>query len=160
MLLALVLGILLVVTFFAVPCEAAGDSRSPAATPSIWPVAGAVTSGFGWRLSPIEGSHEWHQGIDIAAETGTPVVSAANGHVLQSGWTEGYGYIVQIDHGSGLTTVYGHNSAVTVRPGEKVRMGQVIAYAGSTGRSTGPHLHYEVRLSNTAVDPWPYLIAY
>ena len=160
MLLVIVLGTLLAVTFSVVPCGAAGDSRSPAAMPSIWPVAGAVTSGFGWRLSPIDGSHEWHQGIDIAAETGTPVVSAANGQVLQSGWSESYGYIVHIDHGNGLATVYGHNSSLVVGTGEKVRMGQVIAYAGSTGRSTGPHLHYEIRINNTAVDPWTYLVAY
>lgn len=111
-------------------------------------------------MSPFDGSYEFHQGIDMAAATGTPVVSAADGQVLQSGWSEGYGYIVHIDHGNGLTTLYGHNSALAVRTGEKVRMGQVIAYAGSTGRSTGPHLHYEIRVSNTAVDPWSYLVAY
>ena len=129
-----------------------------AAMPSIWPVTGNVTSGFGWRSSPFDGAKEMHQGIDIAAAAGTPIVATGDGQVEVSGWSDGYGNIVHINHGNGIITLYGHNSALAVRVGQSVTKGQVIAYVGSTGRSTGPHLHYEIRTGNTAIDPWRFLI--
>jgi len=131
-----------------------------ATTPSIWPAKGAVTSAFGWRNSPFGGDMELHQGLDIAAAASTPVVATADGVVVQSGPAGDYGNMVQLDHGDGLATVYGHNAQLAVSVGQKVAKGQVIAYSGNTGRSTGPHLHYEVRKNGTPVDPWRYLVAY
>ncbi len=140
--------------------EDAKGAGSLATTPSIWPAKGAVTSGFGWRTSPFDGGAELHQGIDIASEAGTPVVATADGEVAQCGWDGGYGNAVQIDHGNGLATVYGHNERLAVSAGQTVVKGQVVAYAGSTGKSTGPHVHYEVRKDGAAIDPWRYLVAY
>lgn len=140
--------------------DGAQGAGSLATTPSIWPAKGAVTSGFGWRVSPFGGSTELHQGVDIASDAGTPVVATADGEIVQSGWWGDYGNLVQIDHGNGLATFYGHNAQLLVRVGQTVLKGQVIAYAGSTGRSTGPHVHYEVRRNGAAVDPWRYLVAY
>lgn len=131
-----------------------------AVMPSIWPINGTVTSRFGWRNSPWGGGSEFHAGIDIANSIGTPVVAAADGKVVQSAWSAGYGNIVQIDHGNGMTTIYGHNSRNAVTAGQNVKKGQVISYVGSTGRSTGPHLHYEVRINDTAVDPSRFMVAY
>ena len=132
---------------------------SLATTPSLWPAAGPVTSWFGQRVSPFGDGNELHQGIDIASAAGTPVVATADGQVVQSGWSGGYGNIVQLDHGNGITTIYGHNSSVAVASGQPVKKGQVISFAGSTGRSTGSHVHYEVRVNNAPVDPRKYLIA-
>lgn len=129
-----------------------------AATPSIWPTNGQVTSSFGWRTSPWGGGSELHPGIDIANSMGTPIFATADGVVVQSGWAGGYGNIVQIDHGNGIETIYGHNSRVAVSVGQAVKKGQVISYLGSTGRSTGPHVHYEVRVNGTAVDPIRFLV--
>lgn len=131
-----------------------------ASRPSIWPVSGEVTSNFGWRSSPWGGGSELHQGIDIANSLDTPIVAAADGEVVQSGWAGGYGNVVQIDHGNGVSTVYGHNSRVAVNVGQSVKKGQVISYLGSTGRSTGPHVHYEIRMNGTAVDPISYMVTY
>lgn len=131
-----------------------------AATPSIWPTTGPISSGFGWRNAPIEGASETHQGIDIASNIGVPVVAAADGKVVKSGWEAGYGNIVQLDHGNGIETIYGHNSQLVVTTGQSVKKGQLIAYVGSTGVSTGPHVHYEVRVNNSAVDPMKYLVRY
>jgi murein DD-endopeptidase MepM/ murein hydrolase activator NlpD len=117
----------------------------------IWPVHGPVTSGFGWRWGRM------HEGIDIAVPSGTPVAAAASGTVITAGWLGGYGNLVVIDHGNGLATAYGHNSSVTVGAGQSVAQGQVIAYSGSTGHSTGPHVHFEVRVNGSAVDPLGYL---
>lgn len=128
--------------------------------PSIWPISGEVTSGFGSRNSPLESGQEFHPGIDIAANMGMPVVATADGEVVQSGWSGGYGNIVQIDHGNGIATIYGHNSRVIVNVGQSVRKGQVISYAGSTGKSTGPHVHYEIRVNGTAVDPTRFMVQY
>jgi len=138
----------------------AAQSDKLAATPSIWPTSGSISSGFGWRNAPMEGASETHQGIDIASNTGTPVVATADGKVVKSGWSEGYGNIVQIDHGNGLETIYGHNSQIVATIGQNVKKGQLIAYIGSTGVSTGPHLHYEVRVNNNAVDPMKFLVRY
>jgi len=138
---------------------AAEKADKLAITPSIWPVNGSVTSGFGSRNSPFGDGNELHPGLDIAVGMGFPVVATADGKVLQSGPVGGYGNLVQIDHGNGIATLYGHNSQLAVRVGQSVKKGQVIAYAGSTGKSTGPHVHYEVRENDTAVDPWTYLIS-
>lgn len=123
-----------------------------AATPSIWPTYGDVTSRFGWRWGG-----DWHPGIDIANDYGTPIVAAADGTVSFSGWYSGYGKLVQIDHHNGIVTLYGHNSELLVNIGEKVKKGDTIAYMGSTGYSTGPHCHYEVRVNDTAVNPANFL---
>ena len=117
----------------------------------IWPVSGPVTSGFGWRWGRM------HEGIDIGVPTGTPVVAAAAGQVIHAGWLGGYGNLVVIDHGGGLATAYGHNSSIVVGFGSSVAQGQVVAYAGSTGNSTGPHVHFEVRVNGSPVDPLGYL---
>ena len=122
--------------------------------PSIWPTSGYVSSPYGLRWNGTE----FHQGIDIAAESGTPIVATADGVVTTAGWNAGgYGNMVDIDHGDGIMTRYGHASAVAVMPGQTVRRGQVIAYVGSTGYSTGPHLHYEVRVNGQPVNPAAYL---
>ncbi len=129
-------------------------------TPSIWPTSGDVTSRFGWRSSPWGGSSErsdWHPGIDIASGNGTPIVATASGEVIQSEWYGGYGNMVQIDHGNGITTIYGHNSQNLVQAGQRVKKGETIAYMGSTGYSTGPHLHYEIRMNATVVNPENFL---
>ena len=117
----------------------------------VWPVSGPVTSGYGWRWGRM------HEGIDIAVPTGTPVVAAASGRVIVAGWMGGYGNLVVVDHGGGLATAYGHNSSFAVGSGSTVSQGQTIAYAGSTGNSTGPHVHFEVRVNGSPVDPLGYL---
>jgi len=128
-----------------------------AATPSIWPTQGEVTSKFGWRSSPWGWGSEWHPGIDIANDTGTPIHATADGRVIHSGWYGGYGLMVQIDHGYGIETLYGHNSRIAVQVGQTVKKGDVIAYMGSTGISTGSHCHYEVRVNGSAVNPANFL---
>ena len=128
-------------------------------TPSIWPVDGKLESGFGGRRNPFGGSgYEFHSGQDIEAAWGSPVVAGASGRVTFVGWQNGYGQLVVIDHGGGLTTRYGHLSHIDVAQGETVSRGQTIARVGSTGRSTGPHLHYEVRINDEAVNPLQYLL--
>ncbi|MCC5464730.1 M23 family metallopeptidase [Pelosinus baikalensis] len=136
----------------------ARDTDQLATKPSIWPTSGEVTSGFGWRNSPMGGGSELHPGMDIANSMGAPVVVAADGVVVQSGAAGGYGNMVQIDHGNGISTIYGHNSRIIVSVGQSVRKGQVISYVGSTGKSTGPHLHYEVRVNGNAVDPIGFMV--
>lgn len=128
-----------------------------AVTPSIWPTNGTVTSRFGWRQSPFGLGSDWHPGIDIANSQGTYVVATADGQVVMSNWFGGYGKCVQIDHGYGITTLYGHNSQLVVSEGEWVKKGQLVAYMGSTGASTGSHVHYEVRVNGTAVNPNKFL---
>lgn len=128
------------------------------ATPSIWPARGWVTSGFGFRKSPFTGSREKHDGWDIAARTGSPVLASADGVVIVAGRDYGYGNLVEIDHGYGLVTRYGHNAKYTVKAGDRVKRGQVISYVGNTGRSTGPHLHYEVVLNGVSVDPQNFIL--
>ena len=117
----------------------------------IWPCAGPVTSGFGWRWGRM------HEGVDIGVPTGTPIMAAAAGRVIHAGWLGGYGNLVVIDHGGGLATAYGHNSSIVTGFGASVAQGQVVSYAGSTGNSTGPHLHFEVRVNGAPVDPLGYL---
>jgi murein DD-endopeptidase MepM/ murein hydrolase activator NlpD len=128
-------------------------------TPSIWPVDGKLESGFGGRRNPFGGSsYEFHDGQDIDALSGAPVVAGAKGIVTFVGWQHGYGQLVVIDHGGGLTTRYGHLSEFDVEQGHEVARGEFIGRVGSTGRSTGPHLHYEVRINDTPVNPLQYLI--
>lgn len=127
-------------------------------TPSIWPARGWVTSTFGYRRSPFTGLREMHEGIDIATQLKSPVIAPADGIVIRVGFHPGYGKLVEIDHGYGVVTKYGHNSKNLVEPGQKVRRGEVIALVGSTGRSTGPHLHYEVLLNGVPVNPYRYIL--
>ena len=122
-----------------------------------WPVSGEITSPYGYRVHPIWGTTIYHSGIDIGVDEGTPVHAADGGIVVWSGWMGGYGYAVVIDHGNGLSTLYGHNSELAVDEGQSVAKGQVISYAGSTGNSTGPHVHFEVRVNGDPVDPMGYL---
>ena len=134
------------------------DKRSLyASTPSVWPVRGWVTSPFGNRTSPFSGILKFHEGMDIAAQTGTPVVAPADGVVIKAGFSTGYGNMVEISHGYGLKTVYGHNSRLNVKVGQRVKRGDIISYVGDTGSSTGPHLHYEVRVNGLPVNPVKYM---
>jgi murein DD-endopeptidase MepM/ murein hydrolase activator NlpD len=132
--------------------------RSHGAVPNLWPVSGKLESGVGGRRNPFTGrGYEYHEGQDIDAQYGTPVQAAASGRVTIAGWQRGYGNVVYLDHGNGLSTRYGHLSEIDVRIGQSVARGQTIGLVGSTGRSTGPHLHYEVRISNQPVNPREYL---
>lgn len=125
--------------------------------PSLWPIEGRVTSGFGERMDPFNGEGAFHSGIDIAAAYGTPVHAAGDGDVMASGLGAGYGREITINHGHDVMTVYGHLSAVAVLPGQHVTRGEIIGYVGQSGRATGPHLHYEVRVHNVPVNPHKYL---
>jgi murein DD-endopeptidase MepM/ murein hydrolase activator NlpD len=127
-----------------------GDT-SPSAAGFIWPVNGPVTSGFGMRWGRM------HEGIDIGVVSGTPIHAAASGRVVYSGWMDGYGNLVAIDHGRGISTAYAHQSSIAVGNGQTVSQGQVIGYVGCTGHCFGPHLHFEVRINGNAVDPLGYL---
>ena len=131
--------------------------RERARVPSIWPTEGEATDGFGVRGNPFGGGSEFHSGLDIAAPRGTPVVAAADGKVVQAGWQNGYGQVVVLDHGNGLTTRYGHLSKIEVFAGQELKRGEELGEVGSTGRSTGPHLHYEVRIGELPVSPRRYL---
>jgi murein DD-endopeptidase MepM/ murein hydrolase activator NlpD len=128
-----------------------GPTGAPSAAGFIWPVHGVLTSPFGWRWGRM------HEGIDLAVPSGTPVVAAASGTVIVAGWMGGYGNLVVIDHGNGIATAYGHNTSVVVGYGQSVAQGQLISYSGSTGHSTGPHVHFEVRVNGSPVDPLGYL---
>ena len=128
-------------------------------TPTVWPVAGKLESGFGGRSNPFGGrSFEFHSGQDIDAAPGEPVVAGASGKVAFVGWQNGYGQLIVIDHGGGLTTRYGHLSHIDVAQGQAVARSEFIGRVGSTGRSTGPHLHYEVRINDEPVNPLQYLL--
>jgi murein DD-endopeptidase MepM/ murein hydrolase activator NlpD len=122
-----------------------------------WPVRGRISSYFGWRKHPVLKKKKYHNGLDLAVPSGTPVKAADGGVVLVSGWRGGYGNFVAIDHGKGISTCYGHNSRLLVGVGQRVEKGQKIAISGNTGLSTGPHLHFEVRVNGNPVDPLRYL---
>lgn len=123
----------------------------------MWPCRGEITSYFGWRTHPIFGTTKYHSGMDIAVDYGTPIYAADSGTVIYSGWMGGYGYAVMIDHGGGLVTLYAHNQGLNVYEGQYITKGTCIAYAGSTGYSTGPHCHFEVRLHGEVTEPLNYL---
>ncbi len=128
------------------------------ATTFIMPAIGQISSPFGWRIHPVTGVRTLHKGIDIAAPTGTPILAAAEGIVNDAGWDDGgYGNFVELRHPDGTLTLYAHASRILVSKGQEVSQGQLIAEVGSTGRSTGPHLHFEVMINKVAVDPSPYL---
>lgn len=127
-------------------------------TPNIKPAKGWLTSRFGYRMNPFTGKPAMHAGVDIAAAPGSPVYAPAEGIVIFAGYDDSYGKLVSIDHGYGVTTRYGHNSQIYVHVGQRVSKWDVIAAVGNTGRSTGPHLHYEVRVNGTPVDPMNYIL--
>ena len=139
------------------------EPAAPAAPPTssssgfLWPADGVKTSDFGWRTHPIFGTGRLHAGIDIGAAYGSPISAAASGTVVSAGAMSGYGNVVVLDHGGGIATLYAHQSSVAVGTGQAVQRGQTIGYVGSTGYSTGPHLHFEVRVNGTPVDPMGYL---
>ncbi|MDE3135632.1 MAG: M23 family metallopeptidase [Acidobacteriota bacterium] len=131
--------------------------RNSRLVPSLWPVLGPITGSFGEREDPFSREGAFHPGVDIGAAYGSPVHAAADGVVVYAGWEEGYGRLVVIDHGFGISTCYAHLSAFNTQVGSRVGRGDVVGYVGDSGRSTGPHLHYEVRINNTPVNPWRYL---
>jgi murein DD-endopeptidase MepM/ murein hydrolase activator NlpD len=134
------------------------DQRSlSGARPTGWPVKGWLTSTFGVRRDPFDGQRRMHEGLDIATRTGTPVIATAAGIVREIGTEPGYGKLVVVDHGYGYATAYGHNSRILVKVGQRVKRGDRLAAAGNTGRSSGPHVHYEVRLNGVPVNPQKYL---
>ncbi len=136
-----------------------GNAAGPAGGSGamMWPTSGPITSPFGWRTHPIFGTGRFHSGIDIGADYGDAVVAADSGIVISSGWMGGYGKAIIIDHGNGISTLYGHNSELLVDEGTRVQKGQLISRVGSTGYSTGPHLHFEVREDGSPVSPMGYL---
>lgn len=126
----------------------------PAFLPSVWPHQGKINNEFGFRRNPFGGrSYEFHSGMDIDGERGDLVIAPSGGTVIKAGWSGGYGNMLEIDHGNGLTTRYGHLSKIEVGVGDQITRGQLVAYVGSTGRSTGPHLHYELRLNDKSINP-------
>jgi murein DD-endopeptidase MepM/ murein hydrolase activator NlpD len=127
-------------------------------TPTILPADGWITSYFGQRISPYLGKLKMHEGLDVGAPYGTPVNAPADGIVTFSGMKAGFGKFVQIDHGYGIETIYAHNQNLYVRPGQKVKRGNLLSAVGNTGHSTGPHLHYEVRVNGIAVDPLYFIL--
>jgi murein DD-endopeptidase MepM/ murein hydrolase activator NlpD len=126
-------------------------------TPSIWPVLGHITGSFGERLDPFSGEGAFHTGVDVASDYGAPVHATADGIISTAENHAGYGRLVVVDHGFGITTWYAHLSAFTAVAGARVKRGEVIGYTGISGRSTGPHVHYEVRMNNAPVNPWRYM---
>lgn len=129
-----------------------------AATPTILPVKGVVTAGYGYRKSPFTGQRELHEGLDIAAPYGSPIMATADGVVTFAGPLAAYGNVVFVDHGYGFSTFYGHCSSYRMRQGQRVRRGEVIAYVGTTGRTTGPHVHYEVHVNGVITNPMKYVV--
>jgi murein DD-endopeptidase MepM/ murein hydrolase activator NlpD len=125
--------------------------------PTLWPVIGQITGHFGERLDPFSGEGAFHAGLDIASHYGDAVRATADGVIEEADDRTGYGRLVVVDHGFGVSTWYGHLSAFNVQSGMRVKAGDVIGYEGTSGRATGPHLHYEVRIYNTPVNPWRYL---
>lgn len=137
-----------------------GPTEAPSVSiPSSMPLKTArMTSGYGMRNHPVLGRRRNHKGVDLAAPTGTPIYATADGIVGKAQWFSSYGLYIRIDHGAKLETRYAHMSKLAVAAGERVKKGEIIGYVGSTGRSTGPHLHYEVRIDGMAVNPIPYMV--
>jgi murein DD-endopeptidase MepM/ murein hydrolase activator NlpD len=129
-----------------------------ASTPSIWPAKGWLSSAFGYRESPFTGEKEFHQGIDVSTRTGAPIMASADGVVLFTGWDRGYGRVVVIKHGQGFETKYAHLKKSVVKRGQHVKRGETIGLVGASGRTTGPHLHYEVHLNGVPVNPIRYVL--
>jgi murein DD-endopeptidase MepM/ murein hydrolase activator NlpD len=127
-------------------------------TPYRWPVRGFLTSTFGERMDPFTGEGRIHEGIDIAAPKGSPVKSPADGIVTFSGWDPTFGNMLVVDHGYGVITRYGHNDTILVREGQRIKRGDSISTVGTTGRSTGPHLHYEIRVNDVAINPMSMIV--
>jgi len=132
-----------------------------AATPTLWPVAdggkGYISDEFGWRIHPLTHKQEYHEGLDIAVWYNTPVLATADGVVTYAGWSSGYGYLIKIRHGFGYSTYYAHLNKFKVKECKKVKRGEIIALSGNSGRSTGPHLHYEVRVNNIPKNPRKFI---
>ena len=129
-----------------------------ACTPSVWPTRGWISSGFGYRISPFTNEREFHQGLDIATRMNSVIVAPADGVISSAGWEYGFGRVVTLSHDYGLKTKYGHLAETLVKKGQYVKRGQKIALVGNTGRSTGPHLHYEVHLKGVPVNPLRYIL--
>jgi len=142
-----------VVVFSRSPAPAFAGARGGASLPAGLPVSARLTSGFGMRAHPIRGGMRAHSGVDLAAPYGSPIVATADGVIGTAGWSGGYGLLVAISHGDGVQTRYGHLSRLNVAAGQQVRRGDVIGFVGSTGQSTGPHVHYEVRVNGVATNP-------
>lgn len=140
-----------------VPNESGGYVMQNFGGKMIWPISGSITSEFGWRTHPIFGSQRFHSGLDIGGDYGMAIHAAASGVVIEAGWIGGYGNTIMIEHGSGIVTLYGHNESLAVSVGQQVSQGEVVAYCGSTGNSTGPHCHFEVRVNGEPVNPLDYL---
>ena len=137
----------------------AGVATTSVSVPSAMPLTDArLSSGYGMRNHPVLGGRRGHKGVDLAAPTGTPVYATADGFVSKADWFSSYGKYISIEHGASLQTRFAHLSDMVVSAGDKVKKGDLIGYVGSTGRSTGPHLHYEVRVDGVAVDPSPYMV--
>jgi murein DD-endopeptidase MepM/ murein hydrolase activator NlpD len=136
----------------------AAQSQLLASTPSIAPVRGILTDGFGGRSDPFTGEIGTHNAVDISSAVGQAVRAPADGIVVKAEWANGYGNVIYLSHGYGYSTRYGHLSSYAVQPGARVKRGDIIGYVGSTGRSTGPHLHYEVRVNNNPVNPLEYIL--
>ena len=139
------------------PSAGGGGGGGSSSGGMIWPISGPITSEFGWRTHPITGDQRFHSGLDIGGDYGIPVHAAQSGTVTYAGWVSGYGNTVIIDHGGGITTLYGHNQSLAVSEGQSVSQGETISYCGSTGNSTGPHCHFEVRQNGEPVSPYGYL---
>ena len=137
--------------------ESTGRSFKLARGAFIWPVMGRISSRFGWRNHPIKNKREFHSGLDIAVPLGIEIRAAASGKVIQSGWINGFGKTVTIEHGNGVQTLYAHNSRLLIKKGRQVKVGDVIALAGSTGLSTGSHLHFGLLVNDKAINPLNYL---
>jgi len=129
-----------------------------ASTPSIWPTNGWPSSGLGWRLDPFTGKQAYHSGLDIAAAYGNPVVAPADGYVISTSFDKYYGNNIKINHGGGITTLFGHLSKIGVKPGQRVKRGDEIGKVGNTGRSLGTHLHYEVRENDKLLNPMKFIL--
>ena len=134
--------------------RAIASASNPSFLPTMWAKLGKINNEFGFRRNPFGGrNYEFHAGMDIDGERGDSVMAPANGTIVKAGWQGGYGNMIEIDHGNGLTTRYGHLSKIEIQVGDLVSRGQLIGLVGSTGRSTGPHLHYELRLNDKSINP-------